>query len=105
MKAVKEMSQPELAAHVQATLGQKGVAVVLSGGATVSTYSGNQYVSKDLDLVIIGAPALFPLRDLRPELLVQAESCLLEFPTVVGVATSRIPSMTASNWSMNLLSR
>jgi hypothetical protein len=63
VKAVKDMSQPELAAHVQATLRQKGVDVVLSGGAAVSIYSGNQYVSKDLDLVITGNPNRRRLRE------------------------------------------
>ncbi len=51
MKTVKEMSQAELAAHVQSHLREQGIEVVLSGGATVAIYSGGEYVSLDLDLV------------------------------------------------------
>jgi hypothetical protein len=51
MKSVKEMTQGELAAFVQSHLREKGIDVVLSGGASVSIYSSNKYVSLDLDLV------------------------------------------------------
>ena len=51
MKAVKTMSQAELAAFVQTHLRGHGVRVVLSGGAAVSIYSDGKYVSLDLDLV------------------------------------------------------
>jgi len=51
MKSIKEMTQGELAAFVQSRLREKGVDVVLSGGAAVSLYSNNRYVSLDLDLV------------------------------------------------------
>jgi len=45
------MTQPEIAALVQAHLLKKGIDVVLSGGASVAVYSENAYVSKDVDLV------------------------------------------------------
>ena len=45
------MSQLELAAYIQTQLRNEGIDLVLSGGASVSLYSGNQYVSKDLDLI------------------------------------------------------
>jgi hypothetical protein len=45
------MSQSELAAFIQDSLQGVGVQVVLSGGSAVSFYSGNKYVSKDLDLI------------------------------------------------------
>lgn len=51
MKQVKKMTQIELAAYVQSHLREVGIDVVLSGGATVSHYSGGRYVSKDLDLI------------------------------------------------------
>jgi len=51
MKSIKEMTQGELAALVQSNLREKGIDVVLSGGASVSIYSSNRYVSLDLDLV------------------------------------------------------
>ncbi len=53
MKRVKSMSQVELAAFVHSRLRERGVDVVLSGGASVSFYSGNKYVSKDVDLINI----------------------------------------------------
>lgn len=51
MKSIKNMSQPELAAYVQSHLAREGIQVVLSGGASVSFYTRNEYVSKDLDLI------------------------------------------------------
>ncbi len=51
MKPVKNMTQAEVAAYVQSHLREKGITVVLSGGATVSIYSLNKYVSADVDLV------------------------------------------------------
>lgn len=54
MKPIKAMSRGELAAFVQTHLLEDGVNVVLSGGAIVSIYSGDKYVTHDLDLVILG---------------------------------------------------
>jgi len=51
MKQIKNMTQIELAAYIQSHLRKAGIDVVLSGGATVSLYSGGRYVSKDLDLI------------------------------------------------------
>jgi hypothetical protein len=51
MKQIKNMTQIELAAYIQSHLREVGIDVVLSGGATVSLYSGGRYVSKDLDLI------------------------------------------------------
>jgi hypothetical protein len=54
MKHIKNMTQVELAAYVQSHLLKAGIRVVLSGGASVSFYSNNAYVSHDLDLINIG---------------------------------------------------
>lgn len=51
MKHIRNMSQVELAAYVQSHLLKDGIRVVLSGGASVSFYSNNEYVSHDLDLI------------------------------------------------------
>lgn len=51
MKKIKNMNLAELAAYVQTRLREEEIEVILSGGATVSFYSGNQYVSKDVDLI------------------------------------------------------
>lgn len=51
MKPISEMTQIEIAAYVQTSLHEKGIEVVLSGGAATAYYSNNQYVSYDLDLV------------------------------------------------------
>ena len=51
MKTIGEMLQIEVAAYVQTHLFERGIEVVLSGGASVAFYSVNQYVSMDIDLV------------------------------------------------------
>ncbi len=51
MKPIREMTQLEIGAFVCSHLSKMGIVVVLSGGATVSLYSRNKYVSKDIDLV------------------------------------------------------
>ena len=51
MKLIKDMTQLELGAFVCTHLSRKGMEVVLSGGASVSLYTDNQYVSKDLDFI------------------------------------------------------
>ena len=53
MKSIEDMSQLELAAFVHTHLRERGVNVVLSGGAAVSMYSKGRYISLDLDLVNI----------------------------------------------------
>jgi hypothetical protein len=45
------MTAAELAAFVETRLRQRGIDVVLSGGACVSIYSSNTYVTMDLDLI------------------------------------------------------
>lgn len=51
MKLIQEMSQVELAAYVQSHLYQRGIEVILSGGASVAYYCFDRYVSMDIDLV------------------------------------------------------
>lgn len=51
MKPVSQMSRLELAAWIGAALARAGVDVVLSGGSCVSIYSGDRYVSMDIDFV------------------------------------------------------
>jgi hypothetical protein len=51
MKPIKEMTQAEVGAYVQSHLREKGIDVVLSGGAVVAIYSKGKYVSGDLDFV------------------------------------------------------
>jgi hypothetical protein len=48
------MSLVELAAYVQTHLSSAGIQVVLSGGASVSYYSSNKYISHDIDLINVG---------------------------------------------------
>ena len=45
------MGQAELAAYVQSHLREKGIDVILSGGAAVALYTSGRYVSRDLDFV------------------------------------------------------
>jgi hypothetical protein len=51
MKPVGEMDQAELAAYIQTHLREKGIQLVLSGGAATVLYTSGAYVSMDLDLV------------------------------------------------------
>jgi hypothetical protein len=51
MKPIGDMTQAELGAYVQAHLRERGIDVVLSGGAVVSIYTSGKYISGDLDLV------------------------------------------------------
>lgn len=51
MKSIRKMKQAELAAYVQSYLRRQGIEVTLSGGAAVSIYTVNRYVSADVDLV------------------------------------------------------
>jgi hypothetical protein len=53
MKPIQKMSQLELAAYVHAHLRQESIDVVLSGGALVTLYSHDRYISKDVDLINI----------------------------------------------------
>ena len=51
MKPIKDMTQAELGAYVQSHLRERGIDVVLSGGAVVAIYTSGKYVSADLDFV------------------------------------------------------
>lgn len=51
MKPFSEMTQIEVAAYVQTQLFEKGIQVILSGGAATSFFCQNKYVSSDIDLV------------------------------------------------------
>jgi len=53
MKSIKKMTNAELAAFIGSHLLERGIDVVLSGGACVSIYSNGKYVSMDLDLINI----------------------------------------------------
>jgi hypothetical protein len=62
MKSIREMTGAEFAAFVQGHLRERGIDVVLSGGACVSIYSDGRYVSMDLDFV---ATHFTRLREIR----------------------------------------
>jgi hypothetical protein len=51
MKSIQEMTQAEVGAFVQSHLREKGIQVVLSGGASVAIYTNGKYVSQDIDLI------------------------------------------------------
>ena len=53
MKSIADMTRAELTAYIQSHLRNNDIEVVLSGGSAVSIYSGEKYVSLDLDLVTI----------------------------------------------------
>lgn len=89
MKSIKEMSMGELAAYLQAHLQKAGIKVVLSGGGAVSFYSGNLYVSKDIDLIDNGLASRKEIRQVLSRLGFQTDGryfrhtdteLLIEFP-------------------------
>jgi len=49
----EKTSLTELAGLVSAALEQQGIIATLSGGAAVSIYTDNRYVSEDLDFVTV----------------------------------------------------
>jgi hypothetical protein len=53
-RVAEARTREELAALVCTTLERHGIRVVLSGGAVVSIYSNDEYVSYDLDFVLTG---------------------------------------------------
>ena len=53
MMITRKTTLVELAAIVSGTLEREGIIATLSGGAVVSIYTGNRYVSADLDFVTI----------------------------------------------------
>jgi hypothetical protein len=54
-KPIREMSAGELAAFVYSYLKEHGIEVVLSGGACVTIFSENKYLSEDLDFIESGS--------------------------------------------------
>ena len=68
MKSVSKMTQGELSAFIQTQLRNKGIEVVLAGGAAVAIYSNNKYVSKDLDLINIYGVNRRKIRDAMMEI-------------------------------------
>jgi len=51
LNSIGEMTQAELGAYVHSHLYDRGIDVVLSGGAVVAIYTSGKYVSRDLDFV------------------------------------------------------
>jgi len=89
MKSIKDMTNAELAAFIESHLLKKGIYVVLSGGACVSIYSSNKYVSMDLDLVNVRFAKRQDIRSAIQEIGFQEEGrhfrhpdteLLIEFP-------------------------
>jgi len=50
---IKDMSTKDLALYVSDYLNKNGIEVVLSGGACVTIYTKNKYLSYDLDFVLL----------------------------------------------------
>jgi predicted nucleotidyltransferase len=70
VKTVATMTRANLAALVQEKLRDKGIDMVLSGGACVSIYTEGKYASMDLDMIHTSliAPKRKSLRDAMKEL-------------------------------------
>jgi hypothetical protein len=68
MKTIEKMNQIEVGAYVQTYLRKKGIDVVLSGGAAVTYYSNNQYISKDLDMIRTGLTGRIEIKKVMAEI-------------------------------------
>jgi hypothetical protein len=68
MKRISEMTQAELAAFIHSHLRTKEISVVLSGGAAVAIYTGNQYVSADIDLIDISFTSRKKIKEAMKEI-------------------------------------
>jgi len=55
---LKGISQKDLAILISGHLAQRGIDVVLTGGACVAIHTNNKYVSGDLDFVLISSDKL-----------------------------------------------
>ena len=80
MKPVGEMTQAELGAYVQSHLMNKGIDVILSGGAAVAFYTSGEYVSYDIDLVNRYSVRRRQIQSVVEELGFQAEGRHFEHP-------------------------
>ena len=67
-KEIKDMSLKELAFYVADHLHKNEIEAVLTGGACVSIYSDNEYLSYDLDFVIQGHRSKIKIRDVLAEI-------------------------------------
>lgn len=80
MKSIKRMSLVELAAFVQSHLRKGGIDVVLSGGASVTLYSSDKYVSHDLDLINVDFVKRTKIRNAMTEIGFQEKGRIFENP-------------------------
>lgn len=67
-KRIENMSLKELAFYVSDFLHKNGIEAVLTGGACVSIYSNNKYLSYDLDFVIQRHKSGINVRDVLAEI-------------------------------------
>ena len=117
MKSIAEMTLGELAAFVQSHLNEYGIEVVLSGGACVSIYSSDKYVSLDLDLINVGSENIRVLRELMRVIGFHEErryfkhpdsQFLVEFPpgplTIGEEPVSRVDELKLSTGILRIIS-
>jgi hypothetical protein len=77
---ISEMSAGELAAFVYSYLKEHGIEVVLSGGACVTIYSKNKYISEDLDFIESGSTPRRKLKKVLGELGFSEENRYFKHP-------------------------
>jgi hypothetical protein len=68
MKRINSLKQVELAVYVQTHLRAREIDVVLSGGAAVTIYSSDKYVSQDIDLINIYSVARKKIKSAMEEI-------------------------------------
>lgn len=77
---IEEMSLKELALYVSHHLRKHAIEVVLTGGACVTIYTENKYISYDLDFVPLHYPKARKIREALEEIGFMEESGYFKHP-------------------------
>lgn len=117
MKQISKLTRGEIAAFVQNHLEKKGISVILSGGAVVSIYSSDQYVTQDIDLINIYSVTRRKIRDAMQEIEFTEEGrhfrhpvlpFIVEFPpgplSIGSEPIKKVNEITFSTGKLKLLS-
>jgi len=114
---VKDLSYKDLAIFISDHLRKNGVDTVLSGGACVSIYTNNKYISRDLDFVLFSTDDLKKAKRALERIGFYEEDkyfkhketdIFIDFVSpplsVAGEPVKEISVIKKGNWTLRLLS-